>query len=117
MAFSLPRAGVIRSISVFFTVAAPIRALFNRNITITVQLYKAEGLGNIFSPIQGTRLELFPSFFDTVEIGDASDGFLENLNIPIEARSRLLLVFTAISRNGDLPTRITGYASAGISVA
>lgn len=99
MAFSLPRAGVIRSISVFFTVATPIRALFSRNITIAVQLYRAEGLGNIFSPIQGTRLELFPSFFDTVEIGDASDGFLENLNIPVEARSRCELFLLSIFPN------------------
>ncbi len=108
-AFSMPRAGIIESISAHFTLSG----LGNSNgVEIIGSLYSAPTNSNIFSPVAGTDLTLVP----TGNPGNIRSALLTNLEIPIEAQTRLLMVFSATSNNKPLLCNISGYASAGLAI-
>lgn len=117
MAFSLPRAGTITGISAFFSTSAEVG--IPGDAVINALLYISTGIDNIsnnlFRPLRGTVVTLSPELSGTVPTDFISTGFTAtDLNIPVPANSRLLLVFTAVSNNVNI--FISGYASAGVAL-
>lgn len=115
-AFSVPRAGTITDIAVFFSVTVPL-AIPGTTITINAELYQSTIPDNIFTAVAGTSVNLSPALTDPVVIGNISKGLLTGLSIPVTPETRLLLVFTATAAGASLINTITGYASAGIAIA
>ena len=115
-AFSMPRAGIISSISAYFSTTAAL-SLIGSSITIRAQLYVSSTPNNLFVPIPGAVVNLAPSLTGTISIGDISSGLTTGLSIPVTAQSRLLMVFSATSSGLSLINTVVGYASAGIELA
>lgn len=113
-AFTAPKNGVIRSLSAFFSTYTA-QALLGTSVSINVELYQATST-NLFTPVSGTLLTLFPQLTGIVSIGAMSEGTLNNLNIPVTAGTRYMLVFSATSTGLQLNNSINGYASAGIEI-
>jgi BclB C-terminal domain-containing protein len=114
-AFSMPRDGVITSLSAYFSLAAEIQ-LIGTTVDITAQLYAAAN-GNVFTPVSGTAVTLAPAFGPGFHsIGANTRGLLTNLSVPVSAQTRLLLVFRATAAGAFPVNTIAGYASGGISV-
>lgn len=114
-AFSVPRNGVISSISGSFstTVAA---ALVGADVTITAQLYAANAGSNSFAPVPGALVNLTPTLTGVVAIGTGASGITTGLSIPVVAGQRLLLVFSATASGFSLINTVVGYASAGVAI-
>jgi BclB C-terminal domain-containing protein len=111
-AFSVPRSGVITSISGFFstTVAA---SLIGTAITIKAQIYRSNG--NLFTPVPGATVNLNP-LTGFITIGSTVQGITSGLNVPVTAGERLLLVFSSTATGLNLINVMAGYASAGLSI-
>lgn len=114
-AFSMPRDGIITSISAFFSTTVAL-SLTNTNVNIKLQLYSSPTPNNIFTAIQGTTLNLSPILTGQIPIGTISHGIISNLSIPVTSQTRLLLVFSATATGSILINSIVGYASAGIGI-
>ncbi len=115
MAFSVPRDGTITSIAAYFSTTIAL-ALIGSNITITAQLYSSTTPNNIFSPIPETLTTLAPSLSGLVNVGNISHGLVTDLNIPVTAGTRLLMVFSITAEGLSLINTVIGYASAGINI-
>jgi BclB C-terminal domain-containing protein len=116
MAFSMPRDGVITSLSAFYSTAAAV-SLVGTTITISAQLYSSTTPDDNFTAIPGAIVNLSPDLTGAVAIGEVLSGTTSGLTIPVTAGTRLLLVFTATVTAGiDVATVITGYASAGLGI-
>lgn len=115
-AFSVPRDGVITSISAFFSTALAV-SLVDSTVTITAQLFQSTTPDNTFTAVPGAEVILAPPLTGVVRIGTVSSGLTTGLNIPVTAQTRLLLVFFASVTDGvDIATSVTGYASAGLLI-
>ena len=116
MAFSVPRDGVITSLSGNFSTTAAL-ALVGSTITITGQLYSAPAGSNIFIAVPGATVTMAPAFTGILAIGTSSSGTTTGLSIPVVAGTRLLLVFSAnVTAGLDVATAIVGYVSAGVGI-
>lgn len=113
--FSIPRAATIKSITAMYANSA-LLSLIGTNITITAQVYVANPLSSIFSPVPGAQVTLTPNLTGNIVIGYTAQGIISNLNIAITPQSRVLLVYSATATGLSLINSITGYASAGISL-
>ena len=113
-AFSMPRDGIITSITAYFSTTVAL-SLINTTISIKAQLYSSNVPNNIFTLVPGTTVTLVPSFTGQVPIGSISSGIISNLSIPVTSQTRLLLVFFATATGSNLANAIVGYASAGLS--
>lgn len=114
-AFSMPRDGIITSITAYFSTTVAL-SLINTTISIKAQLYSSNVPNNIFTLVPGTTVTLVPSFTGQVPIGSISSGIISNLSIPVTSQTRLLLVFFATATGSNLANSIVGYASAGLSI-
>lgn len=114
MAYSVPRDGVITSMSGFFSTTVALN-LVGSTVTITAQLYQSTSPDNDFTAVPGAIVTLAPPLTGILALGTISSGTTTGLNIPITAGSRLLLVFSASGGSGILTT-VAGYASAGVSI-
>jgi len=115
-AFSMPRAGIIKSISAFFSTTGAI-LLTDSFLTIRAQLYVSATPNNVFVAIPDAYVDLAPSLTgDMVPADTICNGVTTNLSIPITAQSRLLMVFSASATGTSLENTILGYASAGIEI-
>ncbi len=115
MAFTVPRAGTISSISGTFSSTAAV-VLIGSTVTIRGQLYQAAAGTNLFTAIPGATVDMSPSATGILAIGTASSG-TANLAVPVTAGTRLLLVFSATVTAGiDVATVMTGYVSAGVGI-
>jgi BclB C-terminal domain-containing protein len=114
-AFSVPRNGVITSISAFFSTTVAL-SLIGSTVTITAQLYSSPTPNNIFSPIPGALVTL-PPITGIINIGDTLNDITTGLAIPVTAQTRLLLVFFATASGLSLINTVVGYASAGVTIA
>lgn len=112
-AFSVPRAGVITSLSAYFSAVTAVTA--GSAVTITAQVYRSTTPNNVFSPVPGALVTLAPALSGVVSLGTITNGITTGLNIPVNAQDRLLLVFSS-SASLPLITSLTGYASAGLSI-
>ncbi|MEK3886279.1 exosporium glycoprotein BclB-related protein [Bacillus sp. FSL K6-3431] len=118
MAFSVPRPGVITSISAYFSNTLPVDLLLS-TVTITAQLYRAlpAPLSNTFAPIPGAAVALAPPLTGLVALGTVSQGTTSGLAIPVAPGERLLMVFSAQETSGiPIAAAIVGYASAGVAI-
>lgn len=116
MAYSVPRTGVITSLSGYFSTTAAI-SLLGSTVTITAQLFRSTTPNNTFTAVPGAFVTLAPALTGTISIGNTSSGVTSGLNIPVTAGTRLLLVFsTSVTAGFDIATTVAGYASAGVSI-
>lgn len=117
MAFTVPRAGTISSISGTFSTTVGL-ALVGSTVTVRGQLYQAFPGSNTFIAVPGATVDMSPPLSGIISIGTISSG-TTNLAIPfpVGAGTRLLLVFSASVTSGlDLATVVTGYVSAGVGI-
>lgn len=121
-AFSVPNDCTIKSFSAFISVAEQL-TLYNGSminplfatVNIYAQIYQNTTSDNIFSPIENTKITLSPSFTGSMNFGAISKGKLSNLNIPIMAETRLLIVISATATSSNvLAKTIKLYVSGGI---
>lgn len=116
LAFPLPRAGTVTSLTAFFSTTAPL-TLAGTTVSVTAQLYEAAPSGNIFTPIPGASVPLSPPCSGTVHTGLISSGLTEGLSAPIAAGTRLLMVFYITAAGAALIHTVSGYASGGLAIA
>lgn len=117
-AYSMPEAGVITSISAYFSTTAAL-SLEVTTVTITAQLYQSATPDNTFSPVAGAVVTLAPPLTGAaLPIGTISNGITTGLSIPVTAQTRLLMVYSATVTAGiDTATIIAGYASGGVALS
>ena len=116
VSFSMPRDGIINEIAAYFSTTASV-SLIGSTVTIFAQLYQSTTPDNIFTPIPGAVVALAPSYTGLVNIGQISHGIVTDLNIPVTAETRLLMVFSAqVTAGIDIATIISGVASAGVGI-
>ncbi|MDO4283399.1 MAG: exosporium glycoprotein BclB-related protein, partial [Clostridia bacterium] len=114
--FSMPRDGVITGFAAYFSTSTPLD-LTGTTATITARIYRSSTTDNVFTEIPGTVITLSPSISGIVPEGTAVRGIISNLNIPVSAETRLLVVFASRSVGDRFQNSIQGYASAGISLS
>ena len=115
MAFSVPRDGVITSLSAFFSTTVA-QSLIGSTVSVTAQVYMADKNSNTFTPVPGAMATLAPTFTGILAIGSPASGTTTGLSIPVPAGSRLLLVFSATATGISLINTVSGYASAGLAI-
>jgi BclB C-terminal domain-containing protein len=113
-AFSMPRSGIITSVSAYFSTAAAL-SLTGTSIAITAQVYSSAIPNNTFAPVPGAFVSL-PALSGTVAAGRALSGIASGIAIPVTAQTRLLMVFSASAWGVSPINMALGHASAGISV-
>lgn len=87
LAFSLPRAGIVRSLSAQFSNTSSVNV--PGQIVIFATLYVANNNSNVFT--QAAQISLSP-LYNFSPAGTTSSGMDNTLNIPVAAQSRLLLI-------------------------
>ncbi|EHE99921.1 hypothetical protein HMPREF9469_01236 [ [[Clostridium] citroniae WAL-17108] len=115
-AFSMPRDGVITSMSAFFSTTAAL-SLVGSSITITAQLYRSATPNNSFVAVPGAVVTLAPALTGILAIGTLSSGTVTGLSVTVTNQTRLLLVFTATASGLALVNTVAGYASAGLAIS
>ncbi|WP_322091014.1 exosporium glycoprotein BclB-related protein [Cytobacillus massiliigabonensis] len=116
-AFSVPRAGIITSMSAFFSTTLLVN-LLTSTVTIRAQLYRSAAPdSNIFNPIPGAIVTLAPTLTGVIGLGFTSTGNTPGLAIPVVQGERLLMVFSAEETGGiPIAAALAGYASAGVAI-
>lgn len=115
MAFSVPRAGTITSISAYFSNTLAL-SLIGSTVTVTAQLFSSATPDNTFTAIPGALVTLAPPFTGIVAVGQVSNGITTGLSIPVTAQTRLLMVYSITSAGLSLINTVSGYASGGVSI-
>jgi BclB C-terminal domain-containing protein len=122
-AFSVPRSGIVTSISIAFKTTASTIFLGDNapsTSTLTAQLYRNTSNDDIFQVVPDAKVtflnngQTLGDFSNTVAKAVAS-----NLNVAVNAGDRLLIAFFFSQTGGPSTTfltEITGFASAGISI-
>ncbi|WP_169085592.1 exosporium glycoprotein BclB-related protein [Paenibacillus sp. PL91] len=113
-AFSVPRDGLIDSISAFFSNTATVN-LLTSSVTLTAQLYSAPLGDNLFNPVAGAAVTFAP-ITGLLALGETRTGTAPALAIPVTAGTRLLMVYSADTADLALAAAVVGYASAGVSI-
>lgn len=114
MAFSVPRAGTITSISGMFSSTVAINSILS-TYNIKAQLFAAPAGVNLFQPLIGAEVAL-PALPGIIAIGSITQATVSGLNIPVNAGDRLMLVFSCAETGGVIGTTLVGHASAGVSI-
>ncbi|WP_283956713.1 exosporium glycoprotein BclB-related protein, partial [Paenibacillus polymyxa] len=114
-AFSVPRGGVITSITGYFSTTAAL-TLLGSSVSITAQLFSSPTPNNTFIAVPGATVTLTPPLTDIVALGTTSSGIATGLAIPVTAQTRLLMVFSATATGVSLVNTVVGYASAGVTI-
>ena len=116
MAFSVPRDGTITAITAYFTNTAS-NTVSSSVLQISVQLYRSTQPNNVFTPLEGTRVDLTPTFTGTLAANSIFTGSRENIRVRVEQGDRLVLVyFLSVVSEPTLSTTIVGNASAGVNI-
>lgn len=108
-AFSVPRTGSITAISAYYSVITGA----GTPTTIRAALYMSTTPNNNFTLVPGSTVTLAPVIPIVATPGTALQGDI-TLNYPVNANTRLLLVFYATS--AVVGTSV-GYASAGVAIS
>lgn len=114
--FSMPISGTITAFSAYFSTSTPLD-LTGTTATITARIYRSTTNDNIFNEIPNAVITLTPNLTGNVIEGTSVKGIIQNLNIPVTAETRLLVVFASRSAGERFQNSIQGYASAGISIS
>ena len=113
LAFSVPRAGMIESISAYFS---NLSALSERGqFLLTAQLYGSDTPNDVFTAIESAKVTL--TLPGVLLAGSTFSGSVTGLNVPVNANTRLLMVYTArlLYPSFDVVT-VSGYASGGVAI-
>ena len=111
--FTMPRAGVVKSVSVVFSNVAAL-SLTGTTVTLKAQLYSCAS-GNLYTPVTNSTVSLTPGLTGTVSLGNTFSGTLTGLSVPVPGQTRLLLVVSATATGAILLNTVVGYVSAGVS--
>jgi BclB C-terminal domain-containing protein len=110
--FSMPRDGVITSLSVYLSATAALALL--APLTYTVQLYSSTTPDDIFAPVPGALVDIvIPA---AIGIGDTFNAITTGLNILATEQTRLLLVASATGGGLVAGGSVIGYLSAGLGI-
>ena len=112
-AYSMPRAGTIKSFAGYISATAAL-TLLGTTTTVTLQLYRSTTPSNIFTPIAGATVNLV--FNGSISIGDIRNGIVTGLNIPVAAQERIMLVASSTQTGLTLISTVAGYISAGVEI-
>lgn len=115
LAFSVPRAGTITSVSAFFSATAATVLSFGTSLNIKAQLYNALAGTNIFLPVPGGEVTL-PPLSGLVTIGTVVQGTSSGLNVTVNTGDRLMMVYSCTETGGVIASTLIGHASAGVSI-
>jgi BclB C-terminal domain-containing protein len=116
LAFSVPRGGVISSVSASFTVALS-DASVPGGVSISAAVYSAPANSRIFTAVSGAGLALAP-VLSSITAGTTVSGSVSGVNAPVSAGTQLLLVFSAASSSAlSAAAFVSGYASAGLAIS
>lgn len=112
-AFSMPRSGIITSLSAYLSATAAL-VLF-APLVYTVQIYSSPTPNEIFYPVAGAAVNLMiPS---TINIGNTFNNIVTGLNIPVGGQTRLLLVARAAGGGLAAGGSVIGSVSAGLGIS
>jgi BclB C-terminal domain-containing protein len=113
IAFSVPRAGAVSSISATFinTIAATLLG----TVTVKAQIFRASAGTNTFIAVPAAEVVL-PSFTGLLTVNQLAQGTASGLNIPVDAGDRLMLVFSCTEAGGVIVTSMIGHVSAGVEI-
>ena len=112
----MPVSGTITAFAAYFSTSTPLD-LTGTTATITARIYRSTTNDNVFNEIPGAVITLAPNLTGNVIEGTSVKGIIQNLNIPVTAETRLLVVFSSRSAGERFQNSIQGYASAGISIS
>ncbi len=115
LAFSMPRDGVITSVSVYFSSISAL-SLVGTTVTLNGSLYESTTPDNTFVPVAGATVTLAPALTGILATGTISNGVVTGLNIPVTAQTRLLFVGSATASGNSLIDTVTGYWSGGVAI-
>jgi BclB C-terminal domain-containing protein len=110
-AFVAPRAGIVSSISAFFSTT--VAAIIGTSVTVRAELYTAPAASNTFSP-SGAFVLLSPTLGPIINLFEVSTGTAATA-LPVATGDKLLLVFS-IDTAVSVLTTLVGFASAGIAI-
>lgn len=113
-ALSLPRDGVVTSVSFFFSPTAALD-LSSASIAVTAQLYWSTVPNNTFSPVPGALVTLAP-LTGSIPAGTSFDGITSGLSVFVPARTRLMLVVYATAAGLSAVNTVAGQVSAGVAI-
>ncbi len=118
-AFAMPRNGSITGVSAFFSVTGADAGVVS-SVIVTAQLYESTTPGsNLFSPIPGTAVTLAPALpvaGGLITAGTTTEGILTDLDIPVTAQTRIIMVFSITAPGAVAAASVAGYASGGVSI-
>lgn len=113
-AFSMPRSGLITSVSAYFSTTAAL-SLAGTSIVVTARLYSSGIPNNTFTPLPGAFVNL-TALSGTIPIGTPVSGITNGIAVPVTAQTRLLMVFSASALGVSTINTVWGHAGAGISI-
>lgn len=112
-AYSIPRNGIITSISAYMSTVTGL-SFDDSVINISVQLYHSVTPNNTFTPISNTNVILS---FTGLSTGTIQSGITDGLNIQVAAQTRLIMIVSATATGSALVNTLTGYVSAGVAIS
>jgi BclB C-terminal domain-containing protein len=114
MAFSMPRDGSLVQLSAFLTNDV---ALLNvpANTSVVVEIYRSATPDNVFSPT-GVAVTI-PIPAGLVAIGTVFSATAGPFAVAVNNQDRLILLARVTVTGVDIATSLTGYLSAGLSIA
>lgn len=112
----IARDGTITSLAAFASNAAAV-ALVGTTVTQSVSLWQSTGFDNIYSPIPGAEVFLFPPLTGIVSIGQVTSEMATGLSIPVTAGTKLIVVYSASVTAGiDVATVISADVGASVVI-
>ena len=118
VSFTMPRDGIITSIGATFSTTLPI-SISNAALTLRTSLYAAAANSNLFTELPGTSVDLAPTLSGVIPTDQVFSQINSSLSVPVNAGTRLMLVFRLIITSGDLVSTVilSGTSSAGIRIS
>lgn len=113
-AFNVPRDGTVTSISATFSLGAELDIAVGGSARISARLYRAPAGSNVFTATNAF-VNLSPTLTGLINAFEVLEG-TANVNLPVRAGERLLLVFRVETTGFTLIEAIEGAASAGINI-
>ena len=112
----IARDGTITSLAAFASNAAAV-ALVGTTVTQSVSLWQSTGFDNIYSPIPGAEVFLFPPLTGIVSIGQVTSEMATGLSIPVISGTRIIVVYAAAVTSGiDTATLISADVGASVVI-
>ena len=93
-AFTTPTDRFITDIDIFFSATDTVSIPANNTVTLHAQIYTSTD--NIFTALFGTDVSLSPAFSGGINSGETATGFLNGINVPVNAHSRILVILYAV---------------------